>query len=113
MITLILLNYHIWINELKTIVKKARVWKFIDSNIDVEKSQSSESFIAADYLIIKKNDTARSAINLKELIAVQRKEYCWFISTVMIRSKSVYCMSVVYWLNGVRGFIAIWWVVYM
>jgi hypothetical protein len=28
---------------------------------------------------------------------------CWFISTMMVRSKSVYCMSVVYWLNDVRG----------
>jgi hypothetical protein len=37
-ITLISLNYHIWINELKTIVEKARIWKFIDSNTDVEKS---------------------------------------------------------------------------
>jgi hypothetical protein len=27
---------------------------------------------------------------------------CWFISTMMIRFKSVYCMSVVYWLNDVR-----------
>ncbi len=75
MITLTSLNYHIWINELKTIVEKARIWKFIDSNTDVEESQSSESFIAADYLIMKKSDTARSAINLKEFIAVQREEY--------------------------------------
>ncbi len=30
---------------------------------------------------------------------------CWFISTMMIRSKSVYCMNVVYWLNDVRSFI--------
>ncbi len=76
MITLISLNYHIWINELKTIDEKARVWKYVDSDIDVEESQSSESFIAADYLIMKKSaGTTRSAINLKELIAVQREEY--------------------------------------
>ncbi len=74
MITFISLNYHIWINKLKTIVEKARVWKYVDSDIDVEKSQSSESSTAADYLIMKKNDTARLAINLKELTAVQREE---------------------------------------
>jgi hypothetical protein len=38
---------------------------------------------------------------------------CWFISTMMIRSKSVYCMNVVYWLNWVRDFIAIWCVIYI
>jgi hypothetical protein len=27
---------------------------------------------------------------------------CWFISTMMIRFKSVYCMSVVYWLMMIR-----------
>jgi hypothetical protein len=27
-------------------------------------------------------------------------DQCWFTSTVMVRSKSVYCMGVVYWLNG-------------
>ncbi len=74
MITLISLNYHIWINELKTIVEKARVWKYVDLDIDVEEFQSSESFIAADYLMMKKNAT-RSAVSLKKLIAVQREEY--------------------------------------
>jgi hypothetical protein len=47
----------------------------MNSNTDVEKSQSSESSTAADYLIMKKNDTTRLAINLKKLIAVQREEY--------------------------------------
>ncbi len=76
MITLISLNYHIWINELKTIAEKARVWKYVDSDTDVEKSQSSESFTAADYLIMKENaETTRSAFTLKELIVAQRKEY--------------------------------------
>ncbi len=76
MITLISLNYHIWINELKTIVKRARIWKYVDSDTDVEKSQSSESLTAADYLMMKENaDTARSAFILKELIVAQREEY--------------------------------------
>ncbi len=70
MITLTSLNYHIWINELKTIAEKARVWKFIDSNIHVEKSQSSKSFVSSDYQM-----NNRSAISLKKLIAEQREEY--------------------------------------
>jgi hypothetical protein len=40
-------------------------------------------------------------------------DQCWFTSTVMIRSKSVYCMCVVYWLNWVRGFDSIYCVLYM
>ncbi len=75
MITLTSLNYHIWINELKIIVEKAKVWKYVDSDTDVEKSQSSKSFTTADYLIMNENDAARFAINLKELTTAQREEY--------------------------------------
>ncbi len=76
MIKLTSLNYHMWINELRTIVEKARVWKYVDSDIDVEKSQSSESFTTADYLMMKENvDTAKSAFILKEVIVAQREEY--------------------------------------
>jgi hypothetical protein len=76
MITLTSLNYHIWINELKTIVEKARIWKYVDSDTDVEKSQSPESFTAANYLVMKKSaKTTRSAFTLKELTVAQREEY--------------------------------------
>jgi hypothetical protein len=75
MITLTSLNYHIWINELKAIAEKARVWKFIDPDTHVEEPQSPEPFIAADYLVMKEGGAARSAINLKELTAAQREEY--------------------------------------
>jgi hypothetical protein len=76
MTTLTPLNYHIWINELKTIAEKARVWKYVDPDTDVEKPQPPEPSTAADYLVMKEGaDTARPAFTLKELTAAQREEY--------------------------------------
>jgi hypothetical protein len=51
----------------------------------------------------KDNDNVKSfvverLIN-KRIISKKIEYLCWFISTMMIRFKSVYCMSVVYWLN--------------
>jgi hypothetical protein len=40
-------------------------------------------------------------ISLLDQPREQNESNCWFTSTVMIRFKSVYCMSVVYWLNWV------------
>ncbi len=64
------LNYHIWINELKAIAKKARIWQFVDLDTDLKSSQSSVSSQASDYKI---NDS--SASSLKELFVEQKKEY--------------------------------------
>jgi hypothetical protein len=64
------LNYHIWINELKAIAKKARIWQFVDFDTDLKSSQSSVSPQASDYKI---NDN--SASSLKELFAEQKKKY--------------------------------------
>ncbi len=64
------LNYHIWINQLKTIAKKARVWQYVDSDIDLEQFKSSVSLKASDYQI---NDSSISS--LKQLSVVQKKKH--------------------------------------
>ncbi len=68
--TLISLNYHIWINELKAIAKKARVWQYVDSDTDLAQLKSSELSQASDYQM-----NNNSASSLKELFVEQKKEY--------------------------------------
>jgi hypothetical protein len=65
--------------------------------------------------IHESNNLVDSMTKIKSSLALKTViDICWFISTVMIRFKSVYCMSVVYWLNDVRVIDqAIYWVIYM
>jgi hypothetical protein len=69
MIALISQNYHIWINEIKILVKESRVWQYVDSDIDLAVFKSSESLVSSDYQM---NDW--SAISKKELISKQQKK---------------------------------------
>jgi uncharacterized membrane protein YgaE (UPF0421/DUF939 family) len=68
--TLTPLNYHIWINELKAIAKKARVWQYVDPDTDLEQLKPSVPPKASDYQV---NDS--SASNLKQLSVEQKKEH--------------------------------------
>jgi hypothetical protein len=76
MIALISLNYHIWINEVKALIEKSRVWQYVDSDIDLLVSKRSESSSSSNYMMIEEDvEISRSIINKKELTSEQQKKY--------------------------------------
>ncbi len=76
MIALTLLNYYIWINEIKALIEKSMIWQYVDSDIDLLVSKRSESSSSSDYMMIEEDvEASRSAINKKELTSEQQKKY--------------------------------------
>ncbi len=69
----ILKNYHFWIKEIQKLTTQHKVWLYIDSNEDIEKSKLKISHIS-DYQM-KVEDITRSAQSASELSDAQRKAY--------------------------------------
>jgi hypothetical protein len=73
MIALISLNYHIWINKIKALIEKSRIWQTF-TNLLV--SKSSVAFDSSDYMIVEENASAsRSTVSIKEFTSQQVKEF--------------------------------------
>ncbi len=69
-------NYHIWIKEIQAYAEQYQVWKYVDSDGQIESSTKEASSKASDYQVVEPGaETTRPALNLKELSDKQRKEY--------------------------------------
>jgi hypothetical protein len=81
--------------KLKNLLKSLNFYTF-NHQIKLSRVKKTIDLISVDLIL------ARDVI--KMLFKANMIKKCWFTSTMMIRFKSVYCMSVVYWLNDVRDF---------
>jgi hypothetical protein len=72
-------NFHLWIEELKDLILKIKIWKYINSYDKIEKFRK-EIFSETDHFVVKQFDFTLSTI-VNHLITDQINEFAQFLQS--------------------------------